>query len=317
MELVPYIVAYIALGVFLVACVARFLMWSRMPMHLRWELYPVAHEPGRKAKYGGSYYEELNWWQKPRETSPLGEVKAMVPEILFLVALKEHNPKLWLRSFPFHFGIYLVIGGTLLMMFTGLLGALFPSAVAGGFGSLLRYLILACSVAGLALGIVGALGLLHSRLTDNDLKDFTTPADLFNLAFFVVAFGVALLSFLLVDRDLTRTMGFIYGMVTFSMPPLPGAGLEHYLPMASVVLLGVLLAYIPMTHMSHFVGKFFSYHAIRWNDAPNLAGGKEEKKIGEVLQYPVSWGAPHIKGDGQKTWADLATDNPFAEEKKQ
>jgi hypothetical protein len=32
-----------------------------------------------------------------------------------------------------------------------------------------------------------------------------------------------------------------------------------------------------------------------------------EGKIGKVLQYPVSWSAAHIRGDGKKTWADVAT----------
>ena len=58
MAFFPHIITYIALGVFAIACIARVLMWMRMPMHLRWELYPVAHEPGNKAKYGGSYLEE-------------------------------------------------------------------------------------------------------------------------------------------------------------------------------------------------------------------------------------------------------------------
>ena len=66
MELIPYVVAYVALGIFAVAVVARFLMWSRMPMHVRWELYPVAHE-GSRAHYGGSYLEDVGWWNKPRE----------------------------------------------------------------------------------------------------------------------------------------------------------------------------------------------------------------------------------------------------------
>ena len=44
-----------------------------MPMHVRWELYPVAHEKGR-ASYGGSYFEEVDWWTKPREVDKLGEV---------------------------------------------------------------------------------------------------------------------------------------------------------------------------------------------------------------------------------------------------
>jgi nitrate reductase gamma subunit len=307
MDLLPYVVAYIAMGIFVVAVIARFLMWSRLPMHLRWELYPVAHE-GKRAAYGGSYLEEVDWWKKPRETSLWNELKAMAAEILFLVALKENNPKLWIRSFPFHFGLYLVIGCTVLMFGNGLLAAVAPSIVAGVLGKLLQYLIIACGVAGLVLGLLGALGLLQRRLLDPELRDFTAPADIVNLVFFVVAFGCALLSFALVDRDFSRAMFFAGSLVTFKMVGIPGTGLEILLPTASVVLLAALTDYIPLTHMSHFVGKFFAYHAIRWNDTPNLRGGEQEPKIQEVLSYKISWAASHIAGEGKKTWVDAATE---------
>ncbi len=68
MGFVPYLVVYLCLIVFTLAVIARFFKWSRMPMHVRWELYPVAHE-GKKAHYGGSYLEESKWWQKKREVS--------------------------------------------------------------------------------------------------------------------------------------------------------------------------------------------------------------------------------------------------------
>ena len=100
----------------------------------------------------------------------------------------------------------------------------------------------------------------------------------------------------------------VSGLVTFSSIELPGTALQGYLTVGTVVLLSLLVAYIPITHMSHFIGKYFAYHAIRWNDTPNLRGGPEEAKINEVLQYPVSWAGPHIKGEGKKTWADLATE---------
>ena len=307
MALLPYVVAYIAIGIFVIAVVARFLMWSRMPLHVRWELYPVAHE-GKRAHYGGSYLEEVDWWKKPREKSMLGELKVMVPEICFLVALKEHNPKLWIRSFPFHFGLYLVIATAALMTGVSILNIVAGTLMAGGLGAALGYLTLACAICGLSLGLLGALGLLHRRLTDPELRDFTAPADIFNLVFFVLAFGLALVSILLVDRDLARSVTFIQGLVTFSMTPIPGAGLEVLLPTASVVALGALMAYIPMTHMSHFVAKFFAYHAIRWNDEPNLAGGAEEAAIQRVLAQKITWAAPHIDGRGEKTWVDAATE---------
>ena len=38
-----------------------------------------------------------------------------------------------------------------------------------------------------------------------------------------------------------------------------------------------------------------------------MAGGKIERQVGQVLNYPVSWSARHIRGDGKKTWAQVAT----------
>ncbi len=307
MQMLPYLVAYLAIGIFLIAVVARFFMWSKMPMHVRWELYPVAHE-GKRASYGGSYLEESEWWTKPREVSIASELKYMIPEILFLVALKENNPRLWLRSFPFHFGLYLTIGCTALMMGAGLLGAIVPDAMAGGFGELLHYAIMGMGYGGLVLGTLGALGLLHRRLTDRELKDFTTGADLFNLFFFIVAFGISLVTILLVDQDFSKVSAFTAGLVSFNFAPLSGEGIESMLPLASIVLMSLLVVYIPLTHMSHFVGKYFAYHEIRWNDTPNLKGGPQEAEIQANLSQKVSWSASHIQGGGTKNWVDLATE---------
>ena len=115
MTTLAYVVAYLGVFFFIIACIARFMMWSKMPMHVRWELYPVAHEGGKRASYGGSYLEELDWWTKPREVSLVGEAKVMIPEIVFLVAVKEHNPSLWVRTFPFHLGLYMVIAATFIL----------------------------------------------------------------------------------------------------------------------------------------------------------------------------------------------------------
>lgn len=308
MTIITYMIAYCGMAIFLVACVARFKMWSKMPMHLRWELYPVAHEGGGRATYGGSYLEESDWWTKPRNVSLVGEAKVMVPEILFLEALKEHNKQLWKRSFPFHFGLYLVAACTILMMINGILGALLPGLMAGFIGTLFSWLIPITGYAGLVLGLVGAVGLMQRRFV-KPLRDYSAPVDVLNLAFFVVAFGTALVTALWVDRGFERVSTFVGNLVTFHVAPLPGTGPEVFMPMISAILLAMLVAYIPLTHMSHFVGKYFAYHSIRWADEPNLPGGKQEKDIHELLNQPVSWSAPHIQGDGKKTWLDVATED--------
>ncbi len=308
MTTLVYVIAYLGIVFFLIAVAVRFVFWSKMPMHLRWELYPVAHEGGGRAAYGGSYLEESDWWKKKREVSLLGELKVMVPEILFLVALREHNRRLWTRSFPFHFGLYLVGGTTVLMIFGGIAGAVLPASIGGPVVSAIAVVVPWLGGAGLVLGVVGAIGLFIRR-RGRELRDYTAPADYFNLLFFIVAFGVALVTFIAYDRDFALVSAFVANLATFNLAPM-GSGTAVLLLMLSVVLLSMLTAYIPTTHMSHFVGKYFAYHSIRWKDDPNLRGGKEEKVIEELLHRPISWAAPHIKGDGKKTWLDAATEEP-------
>ena len=308
MTILTFMIAYSAVAIFVVAVVLRFLMWSRMPMHVRWELYPVAHE-GAKASYGGSYLEESEWWKRPRHFSLWGELRAMVPEILFLVALKEHNPRLWTRSFPFHFGLYLAAGSTGLMAVAGVLGVALPGVMAGGVGAVVRVLIPVLGYTGLALGLIGALGLIQRR-RQRPLRDYSAPMDTVNLVFFVLAFSVALVTALAVDRSFATVSQLVGSLATFRVVPLAGTGAAVILPSVSAILLAMLVAYIPLTHMSHFVGKYFAYHAIRWADEPNLPGGKQEKVINELLNRPVSWSAPHIGGDGKKSWLDVATEDP-------
>jgi nitrate reductase gamma subunit len=313
MTTLVYVIAYLGIVFFLIAVAVRFVFWSKMPMHLRWELYPVAHEGGGRAAYGGSYLEESDWWQKKREVSLLGELKVMVPEILFLVALREHNKRLWTRSFPFHFGLYLVAATTILLLVGGVAGALFPASVAAPINNVIGLLAPWLGGAGLVLGILGAIGLFLRR-RGRELRDYTAPADYFNLVFFIVAFGVALVTFVGYDRDFSLVSAFVANLATFNLASV-GSGTGVLLLMLSVVLLSLLTAYIPTTHMSHFVGKYFAYHSIRWKDDPNLPGGKEEATINELLNQPISWSAEHIKGDGKKTWLEAATEEPEVEDK--
>lgn len=302
MGLIPYLVVYFCLAVFCVAVVARFFKWSNMPMHVRWELYPVAHE-GKKASYGGSYLEESEWWKKKREVSLIGELKVMVPEILFLVALREHNKKLWTWSFPFHFGLYLVAMTTVLLMVGGVLTGfeLLPAVVA-----LIGKVVPVLGGIGLVLGAVGAFGLFMRR-RGREMRDYTAPADFLNLILFIVVFGVAGVA-LVLDPSFSIVTAFVANLVTFSLAPIEASGLAATMTLVSAILLALLTAYIPLTHMSHFVGKYFAYHAIRWNDKPNLRGGDQEDAIHELLNKPVTWAAPHIQGDGKKTWLDAATE---------
>jgi len=296
MGIVP-IITYLAAGIFVVAVLARFIKIQRMPVHLRWELYPVPHEKG-KGSYGGSYLEEHEWWTKPRETSKLSELAVMVPEILLLAGVWEHNKSHWLRTFPFHFGLYLLMG---------LVGLLVVGGVAGAAGveiPLLSQVTVAVGYAGLALALVGSLALLARRAFNADYREYTKPSDFFNLVFFIATLAISLAVRFTVDPVFEGLQGFFRGVLTFNGSVIPEftvlQGLE-------IVLAVLLVAYIPLTHMSHFFTKWFTYHSVRWSDDPNLEGSGFDEKIAKNLQSKVSWSAPHIGGDGKKNWIDVVT----------
>jgi nitrate reductase gamma subunit len=309
--------AYLSVVVFLVAIAHRAWKIARLPLHLRWELYPVAHEKGR-AVYGGSYLEELDWWTKPRKVSVIGELKVMIPEILLLAGVKEHNKGQWLRSFPFHFGLYLLAGLIALLLAGGIATAAGASvsADAGLMGKALYHLTYVVGYAGLGLGLVGSIALLVRRSADADYREYTKKLDYFNLAFFVVTIGVALAAHAVADPSFTGLRAYFAQLVTFDFSSASTAGTSVAALSAAEIVLGcLLLAYIPLTHMSHFFTKWFMYHDVRWSDEPSFVGGKIERQVKEALQYPVSWSAPHIRGDGKKTWAEVATSSGIEESK--
>jgi nitrate reductase gamma subunit len=308
-----HLLTYACFATFVVAVATRFHKINSMPLHVRWDLYPVPHE-GKRAHYGGSYYEEVDWWDKPRHVSLIGELKGMVPEMLLIKALWEHNRPLWYRSFPFHFGLYCLIGWAGLLV----LGALAQIAGIGVspdgpvIGAAIHYVTILAGAFGLILASFGAAALLHRRLTHEDLEGYTAFSHIFNLSFFLVALLLAFFTYILVDQTFALARGYVQSLLTFKLAAPVGSNAVAL----EFALFSLLMAYVPLTHMSHFVAKYFFYHKIRWEDEPNLDNPKMEKKIGEALNFPVSWAAPHIKGDGKKTWADVVTEEVTADEEE-
>jgi nitrate reductase gamma subunit len=180
-----------------------------------------------------------------------------------------------------------------------------PAVMTGTVGSLLGLTYRLTGAAGVSLTLAGAAGLLHRRLTDRDLRPYTTPGDLFNLTIFLVALSTLAAGYLVrptgAPGALAVTLGLITWDTTLRVPGLFGAGL---------VLCGFVAAYVPFTHMSHFVGKYFTYHSVRWDDATNRRGGSIERILAEYLTYRPTWAAPHVKADGMRTWAEVVTTNP-------
>jgi nitrate reductase gamma subunit len=281
----------------------------KLPLHLRWELYPVKHEAGKKAEYGGSYMEELNWWEKEKKSSRYNEIRYMIPEILFLRGLKKENPRLWYISFPFHFGLYLVIG-TLALLVLGAFSMVLEFPIAPGRGmlsSLIYYLTILLGFLGLTLGTAGTAALFRRRLIDSALRNYSAFSDYLNLTFIFGFFSFSLLAWIFHDHSFDGARAYVYSLLTFGGIPAGIAGNRTFLGAMSIILSSLLIAYIPLTHMSHMFMKYFLYHSVKWEGTPNMTGSRIEAAVLENLGLKPTWAAPHIGADGEKTWAQITT----------
>src|SRR4030042_3547941 len=151
----------------------------RLPLHLRWELAPIPHEKGR-GRYGGSYLEEYEWWNKPRARSRVSPMMYMASEILLLRGVWQHNRGLWPLAFSLHMGMYLVSGMLLLLLVSAVL-SLAESPPYILHSSLRIASVLA--LGGYLLGGVGSIGLVLKRVLDSNLRPFNTASRYANLLF--------------------------------------------------------------------------------------------------------------------------------------
>jgi nitrate reductase gamma subunit len=291
--------------VFAAASAWRAVWYARHPMHLRWELYPVPHEAPARAAHGGSYFEAGEWWRERRQVNRIGEWAFMAREIVFLHALHEHNRPLWYRSFPFHFGLYLLIAAVLVVLVEAAMLIATGAAVPGATGAILSALHTWTGAAGLALTMGGAVALFVCRLTSPALRGSTTPGDLFNLAFFIVALGMVTAGVLTAPAGSPGLAAVASGVLTWDLAlRVPG------LLAAGLVTAALLAAYIPLTHMSHFIGKYFTYHAVRWDDRPMAGNRRIAAALAESLTYRSRWSAGHVAGGKTATWADVVAADP-------
>jgi nitrate reductase gamma subunit len=272
--------------VFVLGCAYRAYRYASAPPHLRWDLYPVAHEPN---DHGGSYLEEKDWWTKPRQSSLVGEVVVMGEEILFLAGVWKHNRRLWWGSFPFHWGFYLMVVTTLGLGAAafGLGGPVLLQALAvmGGFGG--------------ALVALGSVILFVLRATDPKLRPYTAPVDLINLGLLVVLGVLTLMVALGGMEPVVAAVGQLARVQPLETSPLLAA---------QMAVATLFLFYLPATRMVHFFSKYFTYHEVRWDDRPRETGSTLDRRLRRALDFGVDWSAAHTRTG--KTWAEVATNLP-------
>ena len=264
------VITHAAFLIFLIGIAIRIWGIAAMPVHVRWELYPVPD--GVFAK---------TW--------------AMLSEILLLGGVRKHNPSLWPWSWLFHVALYLMIGVTFLAQI-----APFSGNLLGVITSIISVL----SFAAFVCGIAGTSGLIIMRLANSRLRPMTTFYSHLNLALLFAIFLTGLAHSLAQPGAASIMIAQAGNFISLSQAPL-----LHPLAFAHLCLISVFASYLPFTHMAHMVLKYFTYHSVRWDERPasRLPGYAERLK--KYLAYPVKWSAPHIQsGTAKRSWMDAIID---------
>jgi len=300
-------VFYGALAVFAIANLVRVVRMLAMPAHLRWELYPVPHESRAKARYGGSYFEETDWWTRSMEIHPSGDLRVMLEEIFLLKGVWRHNRTMWIWSWLFHTGLYLMIGA-------GILATTCASAQhfgAVGACRIVRPLVAILCWTAMTGGTIGTSGILILRITSPRLRPYTSRWTLINLLVIFLVFATGLLNLLVNPAATDQMVSFAAELLRFQ-----AASRLHGLTAAHVLLLALFMAYLPFTQMTHMYMKYFTYHRVRWDDAPSRPGTRMQASILRSLRRRVSWAAPHIRGEGERSWNEAVDQEVARGEKK-
>jgi nitrate reductase gamma subunit len=289
---------YLAVAFFLFKTAATFIKYAKLPRHLRWDLYPVPHQGPE-----GSKYQKVDFGKMKPHISLFHELKEMSLEMLFIKKIFINKPTVWAGSFPLHAGLYLGIVWLILLIagaLAELSGLPVSPASSSVFSKMLYYSTIVVGAGVFIAGLFGSLVLLWLRLTDEDMRIMSNASNFINLFVMIFLYGAGLAAWIFADPSFSIIRTHTAGLLTFSP-----SSVKEPLIVLQMLSLCVFLIYLPFSRMMHFVGKYFFYHNIMWDDEMMKRESAMENDIAAYLQYRMTWSAPHIRKDG--TWVDQVT----------
>ena len=268
-----------------------------LPRHLRWELYPVMHE--EKYRYGGSYFEDLNWIEEGRRKAWPRSILFLLKEYFTLGEYFRRRKGYWLALYPWHIGFILIICFHIFTFFAAL-AMVFGLPVSSDSpilaGKAFYYVVLLVGLVAFISGVLGSIGIMIKRIADYDLRAYATPQNYFTYLFCLAVFLSGLYAWAFVDPTLAEYRHFWVGLITAKpVAVAPGAALH-------IILFDLFLIYLPFTRSMHYITRIFAFILIRWDDEPNRRGSKLERELIKLFGEKPTWAAPHIKQG--KTWGE-------------
>ena len=295
--------SYFSFAFFIIMLVFNMKKYAWTPVHLRWELYPVPGE--EEHEHGGSFLERVDWWKGSIKMNMMSELNELFQEMLFIKRLYKSKRRFWVLSFLFHGGIYLILGW-FVFVFIGGLELLLRVPATSLLYIAVFYITMTFGYLGISAATIGGIGLAVKRYYDGKLRDLSSPVDYFNLIF-ALAVMVSGIFALVYDPlfDTARAFmayllsgaGFIFPF-GYSIAIYPATALQ-------LVLLCCFLIYVPFSRLTHFLGKYFTYHKVLWNSQPSMQLGKfnDNYDLEENMNLTIPWSATHIPTG--KKWKEV------------
>ncbi|MBI2868724.1 MAG: respiratory nitrate reductase subunit gamma [Chloroflexi bacterium] len=302
----PQLATYLSYVLIILLYARKIRKVAGMPRHLRWELYPVVTE--KNYRYGGSYFEEPEWWTIPQRKMWSRAVVYLLKKYLFFGGYYRRDRAYWLGLFPWHTGFYLIVTFHILSFFGALAGTVAGLVIAADsasfLGRALYYLTLGTAAGSFVTGAFGSAAMLVKRLADPGLRAYASLQNYFNYLFFLAVFLSGLAAWAFHDPTLAGYREFWSSLITFKYMSVEPLAFIH------IMLFSLFLMYLPFTRSTHYITKLFAYFGVRWDDRPNLKGSGLDPVSTGSLTRPVSWAAPHIQSG--KSWGEVVRGLPEA-----
>jgi nitrate reductase gamma subunit len=245
----------------------------RERIHLRCDLYPAP----QSKPYGGSRYEEVEWWKKEIRKPYSGILKAFIGFALINRRKMSLQPCHWLATFLFHLGIFLHVLWLLIM----LLSALFSHPISHSE---------IIGISGLLLMLLFSPYLLIRKLR-TPVRYYVPLEDYLVLLLVIAVSSSGVMALLKID--FLHVYGVFSAIIFFSeLPQL------EFFETLHIVTFSLLLFLLPFTRVTHYVAVLFT-HLVLWDDRD--AG--EVQKLSTARNSRVKWANC---ADPELSWEEIA-----------
>ena len=268
---------------FAIMVLLKLIKYYRTPPHLRWEIYKDS-----------SIYEKVNWWDH-EHTGFLHKLKTIVLDILFQREYFRRNRSFWYVLIVFHVGLYLLILWHAWLFIAALV---INVDAAPTWGMVWGHIATATIV-------LGALGILIMRLTNEEMRAFYPRTHFFKWIFIIATLGGGFYATqFFYDGSIIDVVRHVNEELDFSK--FADKFHPETIPSLHLFLVAAWLIYLPFSHIMNVIFRF--YHEIRWDHVPMTKGSALEKNISPLLGRKVSWADSHIQTG--KTWGEVASGMP-------